>query len=167
MRRLTVLAAVLLVAGCGGPTVAGGRHSSASCVAPQLTVTPMTVAPGDPLLVRGEYFFDTCQDTVANGVTSPPPRPLTDLTVLLRQGDRSWTLAEQVDAGGPSWTFDRTAAVPIDVSAGDAVVLVAGYGQPVPVTVRQAVAQGRSGPAGGDILRLSAGPLRPVSWRQP
>jgi hypothetical protein len=93
------------------------------------------VTAGDPLRVRGEYFFDTCHDTVANGATPPPPRPLTDLTLLLRRGDRSWTLAEHVDASGVSWSFDRTAAVPTDVGAGAAVVLVAGYAQPVPLTV--------------------------------
>ena len=69
-------------------------------------------------------------------MTPPPPRPLTDLTILLRHGDRSWTLAQGVDASGSSWSFDRSTTVPTDVGAGAAVVLVAGYGQPVPLTVR-------------------------------
>jgi len=136
MRRLTALAALLLLTGCGGTTAVGDTRSSASCVAPQLTVTPMTVMVGDPLRVRGEYFFDTCHDTVANGMTPPPPQPRADLTVLLRQGDRSWTLAEGVDASGSSWSFDRTTTVSTDVSAGAAVVLVAGYGYRVPLTMR-------------------------------
>lgn len=134
-RRFAGVAALLLLAGCGGGAPGGTTSSSASCVAPSLSATPTSVHPGDDLRVTGDYFFATCNDTAANGGQPAEPEPLTGLTVLLRQGDRTWTLAQDVDAHGRLWSIDATAPVPTDVAAGEAEVLVEDHGRPAAVTV--------------------------------
>ncbi len=133
--RFRVVMAVLLLAGCGGSPAGGTTGSSASCAGPTLAGAPASAAPGDTVHVTGDFFAATCNDTGVNGADPGRPVPLTDLTLQLRQGDRRWTLAEGVDASGERWSVDEVATVPADVAAGEAEVLVVGYGSPASVAV--------------------------------
>lgn len=135
MRYAVVVVAGLLLFGCSGPAATGGTSSAASCVAPQLSAAPASAAPGTKVHVTGRYFFDDCHDTVVNGQPRQEPRPLTDLVVLLRQGDRSWTLAEHVSAAGTDFAIDTEVTVPPDIGSGAAVLMVPGHGDPVVLTV--------------------------------
>lgn len=136
MRFVLLVCSIVVLAGCGGAASGGTTGSSASCAAPTLTVSPDAGAPGSPVRLAGDYFVDGSNNTRANGGAGEPPHPLTDLSVLLRQGDRTWTLAEHVDAAGDLGSFQATAALPDDVATGPAQVLVPDYGAPVVVTVR-------------------------------
>ena len=87
---------MLLVAAlpaCAGPATRG-TGEPASCAAPRISVVPGDVIPGDRFDVTGSLFFDSCQDTAANGSVPPSPEPLSGLSVLLVQGAEHWTLAD-------------------------------------------------------------------------
>ncbi len=137
--RLAMLASgvlVVVVAVCGGAAGGGTTGSSADCASPTLSVSPISAAPGASVRLRGDYFVDGCNDTGDNGQEPEPARPLTGLTVVLRQGDRTWTLAQDVEASGDLGSFETTLDLPDDVRVGPAEVLVPDTGMPVELTVR-------------------------------
>lgn len=113
--------------------------ATASCAGPSLDLEPREVLPrGGALTVRGDAFADGCQDTGScSGVLGcqscdygPPPVPLEDVPLLLRQGGREWELGV-VDAGtADEGALGRTVwqvTVPADAAQGPAT-LVAGDG---------------------------------------
>jgi len=117
--------ALLLVAGCATSS------AGASCVGPNVTVTPATFAAGDPVRIEGEFFFDDCYDTGQPG-TPPATRDIELRLVTPGATPRTFVLAT-VDAdedGG----VDTTVAVPDDVPAGPARI-EGGFGRPVDVVV--------------------------------
>jgi hypothetical protein len=136
--RLALVLLVAALSACAGPaTQATGE--AASCAAPQLTVQPASVAPGDPLDVSATLLFDSCQDTVANGSSPPTPAPLSDLAVVLVQGTEHWTLADGLTARDDG-TLHLRVTVPNDVhlAKGTALLGVSGVIRPVPVVIARA-----------------------------
>jgi hypothetical protein len=130
MRVVLVLLVAALTA-CAGPATRG-TGEAASCAAPQVSIAPGDVAPGDSFVVTGRLLFDSCQDTVANGSVPPPPEPLADLTVLLVQGAEHWALADGL-AAAPDGTLHVIVTVPDDARLADgaAQIAVGGVGAPV------------------------------------
>jgi len=102
--------------------------ASASCAGPYLkTGQRLVLERGATTTVEGRAFVDGCQDsegcTVGLGCDNceydePPPTPMRDVELRLRQGDRIWKLAT-ADAGSAAdnhlgwvtWTFDLPAGV--------------------------------------------------------
>jgi hypothetical protein len=96
---------------------------AASCVGPTLQLNP-EAAPADATVqASGEWFAADCYDTGQGGT----PPPLEDLTIEVRQGDRSWPVATGVDAGGDHYTFEVPIRLPEDLQPGSAEVAVKGY----------------------------------------
>jgi hypothetical protein len=101
---LAVLGAALV--GCGAST-----GVAASCVAPQVEVSPASARPGDTIEVRGVAFVTSCSDTVENGVRAPS-RPLDrEITVSVRQGSASLVLGK-VHASTDEGRFVLRAVLP-------------------------------------------------------
>jgi hypothetical protein len=106
--------------------------ASASCAAPYIEVGQRLVLNrGATTTVRGVAFVDGCQDSMGCSAMlacnhceydEPTPKPLQDLTLRLRQGDRTWNLANadaETAGGRVTWTFD----LPIGVEPGPAKLL--------------------------------------------
>jgi hypothetical protein len=117
--------ALLLVAGCATSS------AGASCVGPNLTVTPATFAAGDHVRIEGEFFFDDCYDTGQPG-TPPATRGIELRLVTPGAATRTFVLAT-VDADEDG-EVDMTVAVPDDVPAGPARI-EGGFGRPADVVV--------------------------------
>jgi hypothetical protein len=97
--------------------------------------------------VKGRAFVDGCQDTMSCSAVpgcshceydDPPPRPLRDVELRLRQGHRSWLLGAENAAtaadnhlGWVTWAFE----LPAGVRPGPAK-LVTAVGGPVGVRIR-------------------------------
>ena len=97
--------------------------TSASCAAPYLkTAEALVLARGVTTAVEGRAFVDGCQDSVSCSVglgcdsceyDDPPPEPMKDVVLQLRQHGRTWDLAT-ADAEGAStshlgwvtWAFE-------------------------------------------------------------
>ncbi len=131
MRGRLTLAAVLL----GAATACGtGEQSAASCVGPTLQVAPASAKAGDTVHVSGEWFAANCADTVVDGRRAKTI-PLTGLEVDVRQSQRTWRLAQHVNASGSDVGFDLALTLPADLLPGPAVIQVPGYGVPAALTV--------------------------------
>jgi hypothetical protein len=118
--------AVLLLAGCAVTSTAG-----ASCVGPQVTVTPTTFGAGDRVRVEGEYFFDDCYDGGQPG-NPPATRDIEFRLVPSEAGARTFVLTA-VDADDDG-EVDTTVDIPDDVPAGPARI-EGGFGRPADVVV--------------------------------
>lgn len=118
--------------------------AAASCAAPSLDAPRQLVLQrGATTTVGGRAFVDGCQDSMGCTVgfgcdhceyDEPTPRPLQDVTLRLRQRDRTWRLGTadaETAAGRVSWTFD----LPARVRPGPAMLLPEG-GEPLRVRVR-------------------------------
>jgi hypothetical protein len=133
MRVVLVLLVVALSA-CSGPAPRD-TGEAASCAAPRVSVAPGEVVPSGSLDVTGSLFFDSCQDTAANGSVPPPPEPLAGLTVLLVQGAEDWTLADNLGAE-PDGTLHVRVTIPDDarLADGPAQIAVGGVGASVVIS---------------------------------
>ena len=144
-RSWILLGAMLL-----GLAVAPFPHppASASCAAPYLEAPRQLVLErGAAITVKGRAFVDGCQDTMSCSAVpgcshceydDPPPRPLRDVELRLRQGHRSWLLGAENAAtaadnhlGWVTWAFE----LPAGVRPGPAK-LVTAVGGPVGVRIR-------------------------------
>lgn len=143
------LSFLLLVAALGGLAVAPfpKTPASASCTGPYFEVAEgLVLERGTTVTVEGRGFAEGCSDSMGCEVgpgcddceyDDPPERPMTEVALVLRQGNRTWELAVD-DAGSAaddrlgwtSWTFE----VPADVKPGRARLL-ASPAQPAPVTI--------------------------------
>jgi hypothetical protein len=102
--------------------------ASASCAAPYLKAADgLVLERGAPTTIRGRAFVDGCRDSMGCTVglgcdhceyDDPAPRPMQDVALRLRQGDRAWRLgtadagtAENNHLGQVTWTFDLPAGV--------------------------------------------------------
>ena len=129
----------LLVALLGLTLLPTGGPATASCAAPSVEVTRV-LAPGAETEATGRGFTDGCADvgscTVGCGAHCDQPdpgAPLREVRLLLRQGDRTWTLgaADADEHGRVHWSF----ALPDDVRRGRARLLWDG-GDPQGTSVR-------------------------------
>jgi hypothetical protein len=130
-RLLVVLAVVGPLVGCGGSKNPARTGRAASCVGPQLSVTPAAAHAGDTVRASGEWFAADCYDTGQAGM----PPPLTKLLLHVSQRERSWTVASGVNASGSHYTFDLPIELPSKLRPGIATVAVMGHGAPVEVHV--------------------------------
>jgi hypothetical protein len=108
MIRSAVAAVALLLSGCAS------SGAEASCVGPQVTVTPETFSAGDDVRVAGEFFLADCYDT---GQTGTPPASK-DVEIRLVTPENTFVLAT-VDADEKG-DIDAAVTVPDDVPAGPA-----------------------------------------------
>ena len=125
---------ILLVTALLGLSVAPFPQApaSASCAAPYIKAGQrLVLEQGATTTVKGVAFVDGCQDTMTCSAVpgcsqceydEPAPEPLQDLTLRLRQGDRTWKL-DQADAetagGRVTWRF----VLPAGVNPGPAKLL--------------------------------------------
>jgi hypothetical protein len=118
--------------------------ASASCAAPYLKAAEgLVLERGTTTTVRGVAFVDGCQDSMSCSAVpgcshceydDPAPKPLQDVALRLRQGDRTWKLGTadaEAAAGRVTWTFD----LPAGVRPGPARLLP-GYGEPLRIRIR-------------------------------
>jgi hypothetical protein len=141
--RLTLFPlCIASVAACSGTrtteTASGsaGQIRAQSCVSPQLAATPGTATPDQTLQVNGEWFWDSCGDTVENGATSPSS-PMHGLTVSFKQGSHTWILTKNVSAGGRTNGFSLSLKVPSQASSGPARIVVLGTSASAKIFVKQ------------------------------
>jgi hypothetical protein len=120
---------VAAAAACGT-----GEQSATSCVGPQMSVVPAAAKAGDTVHVSGEWFAASCSDTVVDG-RQAKTIPLIGLEVDVRQSQRTWKLAQHVNASGSVVGFDLALTLPADLLPGPAVIQVPGYGVSAALTV--------------------------------
>ena len=161
-RLMAATALVPLLAACGGGSsgdgstvdnsgaAGGGSGVAASCVAPTLTVKPVTVQAGDKVQVTGEWFADGCNDVAIDGQPPQPPPPFMNMTIELRQGDQTWPVASDVDATGDHYAFDLSVTIPDDVHPGKATLQAKDRGFPTDLEVVSAYVDQRPE---GDLSR--------------
>lgn len=117
--RARCLAALAFVTATSG-ALTGTAH--ASCLGPQLTVSPATAPAGGVVRIDGEAFGTACNDVVdpSAGSQAPLGRPDTRISISFEQGELRTPLAV-VDADGdyrfsiqvriPSSAVDGTARI--------------------------------------------------------
>ncbi len=118
--------------------------ASASCAGPYLKAGQRLVLErGATTTVKGVAFVDGCQDSMHCSAVpgcdnceydEPTPKPLQDLALRLRQGDRTWMLGNadaETAAGRVTWTFEA----PVGVKPGRARLLP-GVAEPLRIRVR-------------------------------
>jgi hypothetical protein len=125
-----VAAAGCASAGQHGTGVSGGG-AAASCVAPQLRLTPATAKAGATVQASGKWFAADCYDTGQGGV----PRALTGLTIRVSQHGHSWTVARDITASGPDYSFHVPVRLPAQLRAGPATADVPDGSGPISLTV--------------------------------
>ena len=121
--------------------------AAASCAGPTLkNVQDLVLARGASSTVEGRSFADGCQDSMSCSAVpgcgsceydDPPPTPLQDVELRLRQRGVTWSLgtadagtAEDKRLGWVTWTFD----LPPGVEPGRAR-LIADHAEPVTVRI--------------------------------
>jgi len=117
--------ALLVLTACGSPGAA------ASCVGPQVNVTPTTFAAGDEIRVAGEFFWDDCYD---GGQPGTPPATENVVVRLVPAGAAATTFVLTTVDADEDGDIDTAARVPDDVPPGPARI-EAGSGRPVTVEV--------------------------------
>lgn len=129
--------APMAAAGCVGPTLAVGD-----------TATPGPTSGSPSILVRGQTatiagisFHAGCEDTFVSAgpgcqASQPtdPQSPLTDVQLVLTQGDRSWELgaADAADRDR-QYAISWTVSIPTDVAVGPATLTAAAASIPVQI----------------------------------
>lgn len=92
--------------------------ADASCVSPQVTVDRASVAPGEVIEIRGEYFGTDCNDTGGGGRVLGKPQA--GISVRIVQGELSVPLVH-VDADH-DYRFVVKAVIPSTLTKGAASV---------------------------------------------
>ena len=117
-----------LLAGCGR-----GPGAAASCVGPQLTLTPARAAVGEDVTVSVEWLREGCNDYSG----ADEERPLTDVPVVFVQGGTR-VLLGTVSGSGDRHAGSLTAPVPGWAGPGTAAVRLEHGGTPsVDLTVQR------------------------------
>jgi hypothetical protein len=105
--------------------------AAASCAAPSLEAAERSVlGRGTTTTIEGRGFVDGCQDNMSCSAVpgcshceynDPAPKPLQDVALRLRQGNRRWLLgtADADHLGRVTWTFD----LPAGLDRGPAILL--------------------------------------------
>ena len=110
-----VLGAVLSVAGCGSSTSA-----AASCVGPQLALSPVAAAAGQEVAFSVEWLHSGCRDTVPSSETEAP---LLDVPVEVVQGS-AHAVVGTVSGTGEHFSGSLTFALPAWLRPGTAEVVL-------------------------------------------
>ena len=98
--------------------IGGSREVGATCLGPEITVTPTRGAPGSAVVVRGRFFFSTCNDTSVNGVPPAPNSPDKGVAIAFVQDGRP-TLLRRIDADSDG-SFAASVAIPLTAHTGSA-----------------------------------------------
>lgn len=98
-------------------------HAAASCAAPFVEVQPAVGAPGESILVEGEFFIDGCNDVGGGNACNPFPQPpeevesaMTDVRLELRRGGTVLDAVE-VDADHAG-RLQADLEIPVDAEPG-------------------------------------------------
>jgi LPXTG-motif cell wall-anchored protein len=102
-----------------GVMVSGVGEAAAICAAPVITLAPARGTPGSAVVVSGQNFISTCNDTVVNGVAPAPNSPQKGIAIAFAQDGRRSPLST-IDAVGASGTFTVSVVVPVTAHAGSA-----------------------------------------------
>ena len=130
--------ALVLTAGVVGWRLGTGGADGAACAAPQTSVKPDTVHPGDQVTVS--TTFETCDDygTSILGLQFRPEPPAlpTEISVIWDDGKRSRVIGgvRNPAYGAPS---SVTVAVPADAPAGEASMEFEDWSAPAAITVAE------------------------------
>jgi len=115
-----------LVATTSGCTGGMGGNAAASCVGPQVSVSSVSVSPGETVTVFGKWLHSGCDDG-----SGEEEQPYSDVAVLFLQADRSIELA-RVDATGDRSTATIDVSIPADAPPGAAALAIAITDGPCP-----------------------------------
>ena len=109
MPRLRLLTAVLAWAAA----LSFGSSASADCVAPDITISASSVAPGDRVSIAGNSWGDACNDTPGKGCNPPPlGDPIQDIRFeLVHRASKETYPLTTVDAND-DYAFTTTAEIP-------------------------------------------------------
>lgn len=118
--------APMAAAGCVGPTLAVGDTAT-----PEPTSdSPSTLVRGQTANIAGVFFHAGCEDSFGSAgpgcqpsQPTDPQSPLTDVPLVLTQGDRSWELgaADAADRD-QQYVISWTVSIPTDVAVGPATL---------------------------------------------
>ena len=126
-RSLVVLAALLVVGGCGEQSVS----SAESCAPPRVLLPVHQVSPGEWLSVRVNYTV-ACQDTNHPQGEAAVPARYRAVKIRLVQGTAETTLAT-VDADREGYLGRVT--IPASATTGDAFIRVDHVGEDALLTI--------------------------------
>lgn len=129
MKRVMAALAGTLLTVAAVPLAASSAH--ASCVAPEIAVTPTTVVAGGSTTVTGHSFMATCNDVSIDGESPPKAKPA-KVTVGFTQDGRTVTLAKVTASA--KYRIDETVTIPRWAEPGRATIDANG-GSAVTVTV--------------------------------
>ena len=127
-RSLVVLAALLVVGGCGEQSVS----SAESCAPPRVLLPVHHVSPGESLSVRVNYTV-ACQDTNHPQGEAVVPARYRAVKIRLVQGTAETTLAT-VDADREGYLSARV-TIPASATTGDAFIRVDHVGEAALLTI--------------------------------
>jgi hypothetical protein len=125
MSGRAVLLAALLLAGCGAG--ADGGDGAASCVGPQVALTPAEAVPGAPVTAEFELLHEGCDDHTG----ADEERAMVDVPVSFVQEGLDVPLGT-VTGRGERWTATLEFAVPADSRPGGAAIRLGDAGGAVP-----------------------------------
>jgi hypothetical protein len=118
-------------ASCVSPTLTVPGASTGKPTTEALTGLPVSTVnlrAGQPITVRGTWFFRGCNDTSStSGCSAPsepePMKPARAVELTLTQNGRTWVLGT-ADAASPGqqYAVRWAVVVPADVGAGDATL---------------------------------------------
>ncbi len=109
----TVAAALVAV-------VATAVPAAASCVGPEITVSPSTVAPGGLVTVKGRHFGTDCNDTGQAGPVLGDPQNGIQVSVRVGEAEK---LVAVVEAAS-DYSFEVEVSVPPSLGEGSGQVIV-------------------------------------------
>jgi LPXTG-motif cell wall-anchored protein len=121
IKRVLILAFGVgaFVAACAG----AAPTASATCVAPTLQLSSLSVRPGDQLVVNGSGFFTgPCNDTIVIPTsTTIPDVPTAGIQIVFIQGSRE-ALLTTLNANA-DFRFSTTVQIPPDAGRGAAAIV--------------------------------------------
>jgi hypothetical protein len=107
--------------------------AAASCVGPQVTVTPTTFAAGEEVRLQGQWFLDDCYDGGQPG--TPPATHDVEIRVVSSGAAARTVVLDTLDADDEG-RIDTTLTIPADVPPGPARI-EAGESVPADVVVTE------------------------------
>jgi hypothetical protein len=96
--------------------------ANASCVGPELSVSPTSAAVGEPVEVRGRGFGTACNDTTENGETADRPLGDPDPHVQLRIAQHGLTIPLARLGANDDYEFAVRVTVPGGMQPGPATI---------------------------------------------